>query len=200
MQSPQSSQSSNNYSSHNNSNPHVIQYIIVVNLQNIQGFNETRAKKHMMFLASVLESYESLIAGRIRNPNMTKEDYDQIDPKELELIDIKWCMASVIRRAQRFMEITGMNSLRRPNLKLGFDKSKVTCFKCKEKGHFKHECTNREVNNSSNPFGGDYYKRAIYQKNSQHTPNMSRPISIEDGSSKSKDKALVVTQGDEGFN
>ncbi|XP_022026823.1 myosin-2 heavy chain, non muscle-like [Helianthus annuus] len=43
----------------------------------------------------------------------------------MELIDIRWCMASVIRRAQRFMEITGRNSINGPSKKLGFDKSKA---------------------------------------------------------------------------
>ncbi|MFS7995630.1 hypothetical protein Hanom_Chr12g01120191 [Helianthus anomalus] len=50
-----------------------------------------------------------------------------------------------------------------------------------------------------NPFGDDYYKKAIYHKRLQH-PNTSRPILIEDGSSKEKNKALMVTQEDEGFN
>ncbi|MFS7936738.1 putative transcription factor interactor and regulator CCHC(Zn) family [Helianthus anomalus] len=65
------------------------------------------------------------------------------------------------------MEITRRNSIVGPDSKLGFDKSKVTCFKCKENGHFKRECTNREVNDNSNPFGDDYYKKGIYHKNSQ---------------------------------
>ncbi|MFS7929264.1 hypothetical protein Hanom_Chr04g00330471 [Helianthus anomalus] len=76
MQSPHSSQSSNNCSSQNNSNPHVIQCNIVVNMQNTQGLIETATKEHMTFLASTLESYESLVAGRIGNSYMTKEDFD----------------------------------------------------------------------------------------------------------------------------
>ncbi|KAJ0690938.1 putative transcription factor interactor and regulator CCHC(Zn) family [Helianthus annuus] len=140
---------------------------IAVNIKNGQEFIESAAKQHIALLASVLESYESLVAGRIGNPDMTKEDYDQIDPEELELIDIKWGMAILVRRAQRFMEITGRNSLSGPDSKLGFDKSKVTCFKCKEKGHFKRECPNREVNNHQNPFTNDYYRQAIYHKTSQ---------------------------------
>ncbi|XP_021992128.1 uncharacterized protein LOC110888942 [Helianthus annuus] len=40
------------------------------------NLNTDFARQHMCFLASVLESYEGLIAGRIGNPNMTKEDYD----------------------------------------------------------------------------------------------------------------------------
>ncbi|MFS7977446.1 hypothetical protein Hanom_Chr10g00904061 [Helianthus anomalus] len=39
----------------------------------------------MVFLASVLESYESLIAGKVGNPKMTKEYYDQIDPEEMDV-------------------------------------------------------------------------------------------------------------------
>ncbi|KAJ0948206.1 hypothetical protein HanRHA438_Chr01g0024551 [Helianthus annuus] len=63
---------------------------IAVNIKNVQDFTESSAKQHIGLLASVLESYESLVAGRIGYPDMTKEDYDQIDPEELELIDIKW--------------------------------------------------------------------------------------------------------------
>ncbi|KAF5790079.1 putative transcription factor interactor and regulator CCHC(Zn) family [Helianthus annuus] len=125
-------------------------------LKNSQSMNADSTKQQMIFLASIMESYESLVAGRIGNPNMTKEDYDQIDPEETELIDIRWCMASVIRRAHRFMEITGRQCLEGPNMKLGFDKSKVMCFRCKQKGHFKRECSNQGVDESVNPFHDDY--------------------------------------------
>ena len=112
---------------------------------NLQGLTAEKIQEHMSALAAVLESFECLIAGKIGNFNLTQEDYAQIDPEEMELMDIKWCMASVIRRAQRFKEITGRNVMDKVDSKLGFDKSKVRCFKCKEKGHFKRECTNKEV-------------------------------------------------------
>ncbi|KAM0064239.1 putative transcription factor interactor and regulator CCHC(Zn) family [Helianthus debilis subsp. tardiflorus] len=149
----------------------------------------------MVFLASILESYESLVAGKIGNTNLTKEDYDQIDPEEMELIDICWCMASVIRRAQRFMEITGRNSIRGPSTKLGFDKSKVTCFKCKQNGHFKRECRNSTADETTNPFHDDYYKKAVYHRNCKEPPRMKQ---IEE-TLKEKSRALAVIQDDEGF-
>ncbi|KAJ0655250.1 putative transcription factor interactor and regulator CCHC(Zn) family [Helianthus annuus] len=121
-----------------------LQCNVTLNIQNGQNFSPDIAKQHMASLVTMLESYESLVAGRIRNPMLTKEDYDQIDSEELELMDIKWCLASVLRRAEKFKQITGRDDLRdAATSQLGFDKSKVTCFRCREKGHFKRECTNR---------------------------------------------------------
>ncbi|KAF5802789.1 putative transcription factor interactor and regulator CCHC(Zn) family [Helianthus annuus] len=148
--------------------------------------NNEFAQQHMSFLASILVSYEGLIAGKIGNPNITKEDYDQVDPEEMELMDIRWCMASVIRRAQRFMEITGRRCLEGPEMKMGFDKNKVTCFKCKEKGHFRRECPNNRTDESVNPFRDGYYKKAIYHKNNEQSTRKQ----IDGGSSKEKRAAF----------
>ncbi|KAJ0837164.1 putative transcription factor interactor and regulator CCHC(Zn) family [Helianthus annuus] len=142
----------------------------------------------MSFLASVLESYEGLVAGKIGNPNMIKEDYNQVDPKEVELMDIRWCMTSVIRRALRFMEITGRKCLEGPDMEIGFDKAKVTCFKCKQKGHFKRECTNNKEDDSVNPYHDDYYKKAIYHRNNEQLSKKQ----IDEGSSKEKKQAMLT--------
>ncbi|KAJ0734988.1 putative transcription factor interactor and regulator CCHC(Zn) family [Helianthus annuus] len=114
----------------------------------------------------------------------------------MELIDIRWGMASIIRRAQRFMEITGQNSIGGPSTKLGFDKSKVSCFKCKQKGHFKKECRNSAAGETANPFDDDYYRKAVYHRNREEPPKMKQ---IEDNP-KEKSRALAVIQDDEGFN
>ncbi|MFS7929548.1 putative transcription factor interactor and regulator CCHC(Zn) family [Helianthus anomalus] len=50
---------------------------------------------------------------------------------------------------------------------LGFDKAKVTCFKCKQKGNFKRERTNRQAGDSVNPFHKDYYRKAIYHRTNE---------------------------------
>ncbi|KAM0049922.1 putative transcription factor interactor and regulator CCHC(Zn) family [Helianthus debilis subsp. tardiflorus] len=165
---------------------------IVVDLKNGQNFSEESAKQQMVFLASVLESYECLVAGKIGNTNLTKEDYDQLDPEEMELMDIRWCMASAVRRAQRFMEITGRKSIGGPSTKLGFDKSKVTCFKCKQKGYFKRECKNvYAADESENPFNEDYYKKAIYHQNKSEPPRLKQQ--------EEKSRALAVIYDDEGY-
>ncbi|MFS7988107.1 putative transcription factor interactor and regulator CCHC(Zn) family [Helianthus anomalus] len=146
-----------------------LQCNIVLNLENDQSYIEEIAKSHMYLLGTVLESYGSFVAGRIGNPMLTKEDYDQIDAEEMELMDIKWCLASVLRRAEKFKQITGRDDLRDANVStLGINKSKVTCFRYKEKGHFKRECTNREASGAQNPFSNnDYYRKAIYHQVAQ---------------------------------
>ncbi|KAJ0496279.1 putative transcription factor interactor and regulator CCHC(Zn) family [Helianthus annuus] len=150
-----------------------LQCNIVLNIENDQEYSEELAKSHMSLLGTILESYGSFVAGRIGNPMLTKEDYDQIDAEEMELMDIKWCLASVLRRAEKFKQITGRDNLHEANVStLGFDKSKVTCFRCREKGHFKRECTNREASGAQNPFNNNnhYYRKAIYlaQQPTQH--------------------------------
>ncbi|KAF5789286.1 putative transcription factor interactor and regulator CCHC(Zn) family [Helianthus annuus] len=141
----------------------------------------------MSFLAFILGSYEGF-AGKIGSPNMTKEDYDQVDPEEMGLMDIHWCMASVIRKAQRFIEITGRKCLEGPDMKIGFDEAKVTFFKCKQKGHFKKECSNCQANDSVNLFHDDYYKKAIYHRNNEQPTRKQ----IEEGSSKEKKQAMLM--------
>ncbi|KAJ0588791.1 putative transcription factor interactor and regulator CCHC(Zn) family [Helianthus annuus] len=166
---PKDTTSSFQHRSSKSGNGFVIQCHIALNLPDGQSFSEEVAKDHMALPGSVLLSYEGLVAGRIGNPMLTKEDYDQIDVEEMELMDIKWCLASVLRRAEKFKLITGSNDFVDAHVStLGFDKSKVTCFRCREKGHFKRECKNREASEAKNPFGkDDYYRKAIYQQVSQ---------------------------------
>ncbi|KAF5771922.1 putative transcription factor interactor and regulator CCHC(Zn) family [Helianthus annuus] len=154
-----------------------LQCNIVLNLENDQDYTEEVAKNHMSLLGMVLESYGSFVAGWIGNPMLTKEDYDQIDAEEMELMDIKWCLASVLRRAEKFKQITRRDDLREANIStLGFDKSKVTCFRCREKGHFKRECTNHEASGAQNPFNNnnDYYRKAIYHQVAQQPPQQQQ--------------------------
>ncbi|MFS7915093.1 putative transcription factor interactor and regulator CCHC(Zn) family [Helianthus anomalus] len=93
------------------------------------------------------------------------------------------------------MEISGRNSIGGPSTKLGFDKSKVTCFKCTQKRHFKWECRNAASDETTNLFHDNYYKKAVYHQNKQEPPRMKQ---IEEAP-KEKSRALAVIHDDEGF-
>ncbi|KAJ0848257.1 putative transcription factor interactor and regulator CCHC(Zn) family [Helianthus annuus] len=172
-----------------------LQCNIVLSLENDQDYSEDIAKNQMSLLGMILESYSCFVAGKIGNPMLTKEDYDQIDAEEMELMDIKWCMASVMRRAEKFKQITGRDDFRDANVSaLGFDKSKVTCFRCREKGHFKRECKNREATGAQNPFGNnDYHKKAIYHQITQ--PAQQHQAQTAHGRDVVDKRACVVSQG-----
>ncbi|KAJ0918596.1 putative transcription factor interactor and regulator CCHC(Zn) family [Helianthus annuus] len=180
-----------------------LQCNIVLNLENDQDYSEDIAKNQMSLLGMVLESYTCFVAGRIGNPMLTKEDYDQIDTEEMELMDIKWCLASVLRRAEKFKQITGRDDLRDVNVStLGFDKSKVTCFRCREKGHFKRECTNRETSGAQNPFNNnnDYYRKAIYHQVGQSSQQQKHQAQTAHGRDVIEDtgkRAYLIDQEDE---
>nr|GEW43953.1 ribonuclease H-like domain-containing protein [Tanacetum cinerariifolium] len=73
------------------------------------------------------------------NTAHTQEDLEQIDPDDLEEIDLHWEMAMLTIRARRFMKRTGRN-LDMNGRRIGFDKLKVECFNCHKNGHFAREC------------------------------------------------------------
>ncbi|KAF5766538.1 hypothetical protein HanXRQr2_Chr15g0716511 [Helianthus annuus] len=72
----------------------------------------------------------------------------------MELMDIKWCLASVLRRAK------------------------------KEKGHFKRGCKNRKASGAQNPFNNnnDYYQKAIYHQVTQQPQTAHARKEIEEPS------------------
>ena len=74
--------------------------------------------------------FESFIANHA-GATLTNEDLEQIHPCDLEEMDLKWQMAMLTMRVKRFISRTGRNnfSVKRED-GVGFDKSKVQCYKC----------------------------------------------------------------------
>nr|GEW60207.1 hypothetical protein [Tanacetum cinerariifolium] len=63
-----------------------------------------------------------------------------IDEDNMEEMDIKWSMALLSMRADKFWKRTRKKiSIQGSNM-AGFDKSKVECFNCHKMGHFVREC------------------------------------------------------------
>nr|GEY70047.1 hypothetical protein [Tanacetum cinerariifolium] len=64
----------------------------------------------------------------------------EIDEDDIEEMDIKWNMALLSMRANRFWKKTGKKISIQGTDVAGFDKSKVECFNYHKMGHFAREC------------------------------------------------------------
>nr|GEZ96187.1 hypothetical protein [Tanacetum cinerariifolium] len=76
----------------------------------------------------------SFFASHSNSPQLDNEDLKQIDPDDLEEMDLKWHMAMLTMRAGRFLQRTGRNLGANRTDTIGFDMSKVKCYNCHRKG------------------------------------------------------------------
>ncbi|GJZ38386.1 putative ribonuclease H-like domain-containing protein [Tanacetum coccineum] len=82
----------------------------------------------------------SFFAQQTTSPPLDNEDLQQIDQDDLEELDIRWQVAMLTVRVQRFIQKTGRNLDFKGKQPVTFDKSNVECYNCHRKGHFAKEC------------------------------------------------------------
>ncbi|GJV98845.1 ribonuclease H-like domain-containing protein [Tanacetum coccineum] len=101
-----------------------------------------------------------------------QEDLKQIDPNDLEEMDLQWEMAMLIIRARRFIQRTG-RKLDVNGQRVGVDRTKVECYNCHKNGHFAREC------------------RALINQENRGRENNRRTVIVET----STENALVAQDG-----
>ncbi|GJX87992.1 ribonuclease H-like domain-containing protein, partial [Tanacetum coccineum] len=82
----------------------------------------------------------SFFASQPSIPQLDNEDLQQINPDDLEEIDLRWNIAMLTMRARRFLKNTGRKLDMDNKERIRFDKSKVECFNYHKRGHFAREC------------------------------------------------------------
>ncbi|GJU52503.1 ribonuclease H-like domain-containing protein [Tanacetum coccineum] len=85
------------------------------------------------------QTYKQLDSKSAQFSQLAREDLEQIDPDDLEEMDLHWEMAMLKIKARRFIKRTG----RKQDIngqRIRFDWSKVECYNCHKNGHFAREC------------------------------------------------------------
>nr|GEY25812.1 ribonuclease H-like domain-containing protein [Tanacetum cinerariifolium] len=129
------------------------QNISFVSSNNTDSLNESVTAAPSIFAASskatvsTLPNVDSLsdvviysfFASQSNSPQLDNEDLKQINPDDLEEMDLKWQMAMLTMRAKRFLKRTRINLGANGTDTGGFDMYEVKCYNCHRRGHFSRE-------------------------------------------------------------
>nr|GFC96993.1 hypothetical protein [Tanacetum cinerariifolium] len=74
------------------------------------------------------------------NSQLDNDDLKQINADDLKEMDLKWQMVMLTMRSMRFLQRIGRNLGANGTTSIGFDMSKVKCYKFHRRGHFAKEC------------------------------------------------------------
>nr|GEV85183.1 hypothetical protein [Tanacetum cinerariifolium] len=120
-----------------------------------------------------LDTVCAYIASQSNGSQIKYKDINQIDKDYIKEIDIKWNMALLSMRANRFWKKTGKKITIQGTDVAGFDKSKVECFNCHKMGHFAKECRA--------PRSQDRGRREIYEQGSKEEEQAPKALMAIDG-------------------
>ncbi|GJV40066.1 ribonuclease H-like domain-containing protein [Tanacetum coccineum] len=123
---------------------HIIVWSATRSVNTAQGIN-TASTQGAADSSTTIENLSnaviySFFASQPSIPQLDNEDLQQINPGDLEEMDLRWNIAMLTIRARRFLKNTGRKLDMANKERIRFDKSKVECFNCHKRGHFAREC------------------------------------------------------------
>ena len=58
------------------------------------------AESRMQIYVAMASAHEAFLSGKLTDPGLTDKDFDQVDPDDLEEMDLKWQMAMITVKAK----------------------------------------------------------------------------------------------------
>ncbi|GJX68373.1 ribonuclease H-like domain-containing protein [Tanacetum coccineum] len=106
--------------------------------------SSTTNSYNVAFLASSSTNSATRVVSTAQSVNTVSTQGDADNSATVEnLSDVmiySWNIAMLTMRARRFLKNTGRKLYMANKERIGFNKSKVECFKCNKRGHFAREC------------------------------------------------------------
>nr|GEV44347.1 putative ribonuclease H-like domain-containing protein [Tanacetum cinerariifolium] len=103
----------------------------------VPSISKTGSHKFSNEIKDVIQSF---VADTEPEQQLAYEDLKQIEKLDLEEMDLKWQMAMLSIRVHRFEQKAGRKIDFDKKDSARFNKKKVKCYKCQQRGHFAREC------------------------------------------------------------